>query len=241
MAGVDPSSARVSSPSNISQRRRSVSEIPRPVSGNKPVDDAVNTAVGQAQTENHNHIPPELIAQITQNVIRQLQVGGGLDATTPVPPPPPTAIHHTVPHSPSTTGSGTSPSMPDRVYTPPSPEKHTDRPYTSPSPRSDAHSAGLKSPTKEAGSSFAPPPRAASPYSQSSETSETSHTRPKGPVRLSSAKEETTLERIWGPLFDEQCNPTARLGQLLRGVAIHIVRSPSQKFNLSCVCILTGL
>ena len=39
--------------------------------------------------------------------------------------------------------------------------------------------------------------------------------------------EETTLEKVWGQLFDEVGNPTLRLGQLLRGLAVHIVRSIS--------------
>ena len=36
---------------------------------------------------------------------------------------------------------------------------------------------------------------------------------------------ETTLEKAWGPLFDEKCRPTARLGQFLRGLADYIVRA----------------
>ena len=43
-------------------------------------------------------------------------------------------------------------------------------------------------------------------------------------MRLSTGKEETTLERIWGQLFDEDSHPTVRLGQFLRGLAVHIVR-----------------
>lgn len=59
-----------------------------------------------------------------------------------------------------------------------------------------------------------------------SENSVSAYPRPKGPIRLSTGKEETTLEKIWGPLFDEECNPTLRLGQLLRGLAVHIVSDP---------------
>ena len=38
------------------------------------------------------------------------------------------------------------------------------------------------------------------------------------------SEEGTTLENIWGSLFDKDGEPTARLGQLLRGLAMHIVR-----------------
>ena len=33
----------------------------------------------------------------------------------------------------------------------------------------------------------------------------------------------TTLEKIWQPLFTEDGRPTFRLGQFLRGIALHIV------------------
>ena len=39
------------------------------------------------------------------------------------------------------------------------------------------------------------------------------------------SEEATALENIWGPLFGEGCHPTARLSQLLRGLAVHIVSS----------------
>ena len=40
--------------------------------------------------------------------------------------------------------------------------------------------------------------------------------------RLSTDKEIATLERILGPLFDEESRPTLKLGQLLRKLALHI-------------------
>lgn len=47
---------------------------------------------------------------------------------------------------------------------------------------------------------------------------------PRCTSRLSMSEETTTLEKIWGSLFDEGGEPTTRLGQLLRGLAMHIVR-----------------
>ena len=51
---------------------------------------------------------------------------------------------------------------------------------------------------------------------------------PRCPSRLSTNEETTTLQKIWGSLFDEDCQPTARLGQLLQGLAMHIVRLGSR-------------
>ena len=193
------------------------------------VDEAVTTAFDRAGAETSSYVPPELIAQITQNVIKQLQ-SNGIEGTTPVPPqqsrfsPPPPPMHQPVPLSPST-ASGTSPNMPNRVYTPPSPHKHMEYP-SHPSPESHLRHVpdSSHSPREAKASHFSPPRRHSSPHSQSSESSDKPHVRPKGPSRLSTGKEETTLERIWGQLFDEDCHPTTRLGQFLRGLAIHIVR-----------------
>lgn len=199
----------------------------------KPIDEAVTSAFDRAETS--HYVPPDLIAQITQNVIKQLQTGGGLDGGTPLPPtqnsfppppPPPQApiVHQPVPQSPST-ASGTSPNMPNRVYTPPSPHKHSDYPnHTSPQSQSGYLPDQPQSPIKEQKTTSFGPRRSSSPLSQSSEISEKGHPRPKGPSRLSTGKEETTLERIWGQLFDEEGHPTVRLGQFLRGLAVHIVR-----------------
>lgn len=198
------------------------------------VDEAVTSAFDRAGAETSNYVPPELIAQITQNVIKQLQ-STGIDGATPVPPqhsrfsPPPPPVHQPVPLSPST-ASGTSPNMPNRVYTPPSPHKHMEYP-SHPSPESHSRYVpeGSQSP-RETKTAFSPPKRPSSPLSQSSDSSDKPQVRPKGPSRLSTSKEETTLEKIWGQLFDEESRPTVRLGQFLRGLAVHIVcqlrRSP---------------
>ena len=187
----------------------------------QPIDEAVTSAFNTA--ESAHHVPPELIAHITENVIKQLKTAaGGENGTTPIPqaqnsyaPPP---VHQPIPLSPST-GSGSSPPMANRkVYTPPSPQKHFDYTGHSSPPPSTAY-APPHSPRATPMASFGER-RASSPPSQ---TSETSYTRPKGPERLSTGKEETILEKIWGQLFDEQCHPTSRLGQFLRGLAVHIV------------------
>lgn len=195
----------------------------------------INEAVGSAF---QSDVPPELIAQITENVLKQLKTSGIDSTATPVPPPPsqaayppppPPPVQQPVPQSPSTL-SGSSPPMPNRVFTPPSPHEHSDYPHHA-SPQSQsgvlpgtAHSPQEpRSPVREAPQSNFYDRRTSSPLSQ---TSESGPTRPKGPVRLSTAVGETTLEKIWGQLFDEAGHPTPRLGQFLRGLAVHIVCLP---------------
>ena len=192
-----------------------------PPSHHHPVNEAVNTAVDKADPS--SSLNPDLIAQITETVIRQLRTTS-LDTSTPTQSlqsqfPPPTH-HQPIPLSPSTQ-SGTSPPMHTRnVYTPPSPHKHHDYPiHGSPDNQSSAYAVPLS--PKELSTSQLEDRR---PSSRLSSGSEPSTSRPRGPARLSTAKEETTLEKIWGQLFDEEGHSTVRLGQFLRGLAIHLVR-----------------
>ena len=208
-----------------------IPESNRYTASQRPIDEAVTNAFHTATTS--SYVPPELIAQITQNVIKQLHTTG-LDGSTPLPPsqsafpppppPPPPQVQQPIPQSPSTTASGTSPNMPNRVFTPPSPQKHSDYPDHTSSPFQTAHSPDPPlSPSKGFRAAHFSPNRSTSPLSQNSDASDKPYTRPKGPSRLHTGKEETTLERIWGQLFDEESRPTARLGQFLRGLAVHIV------------------
>lgn len=68
--------------------------------------------------------------------------------------------------------------------------------------------------------------------SVSSQGSQNVAPRPKGPPRDTTVVEMTTLERIWGKLFEDG-KPTKRLGQFLRGIALHLV---SQFIPLSNHC-----
>ena len=201
-----------------------------PVPPQKPIDEAVTNAFHKAGAETSSYISPDVIAQITQSVIKQLQTGGGLDAATPVPPqnpfsppPAPPSLHQPVPLSPST-ASGTSSNMPNRVFTPPSPSKHSEYPSRT-SPQSQSGYLPPDDPPSPRHEKFSHYGfgRPSSPHSQTSDSSDKPHARPKGPARLSTSKEETTLEKIWGQLFDEDGHATKRLGQFLRGLAVHIV------------------
>ena len=196
-----------------------MSDSTRHLRPQQPINEAVTSAFDKVNTS----IDPELIAQITETVINQLKSTGIQDSGTPVPqnarqfPPPPV---QPVPLSPSTV-SGSSPPMHTRnVYTPPSPHRHSEyERHESPHSPSAVYPPPPQSPHDIGAASFHSR-RTSSPLSQASDTS---HHRPRGPVRLSTSKEETTLEKIWGQLFDEDSHPTARLGQFLRGLAIHIV------------------
>ena len=59
--------------------------------------------------------------------------------------------------------------------------------------------------------------------SGASDQNDAKEARPKPMARASSSKEETTLEKIWGSLFEENGKPTKRLSQFLRGLAVHLV------------------
>lgn len=206
---------------------RNMSAVPHFVHPHQPLDEAVTNAVSSADAA--HYVTPEIIAQITANVINQLKTTG-MNSTTPTPTTQPhfpqspqphplnPQVHQPVPQSPSNISTSPPPMFPRNVYTPPSPHRNAENSgHGSPPP----HSAFAQHlPTN-------PPPNVQSydirPSSPLSQASESSCTRPKGPTRLSTSKEETTLEKIWGQLFDEDGHPTPRLGQFLRGLAVHIV------------------
>ena len=232
LSGLDPHTLRQHDAASPRARSPTAANA-RHSAKHHPIDDAVNDALHKAEPS--SSIPPDLIAQITQNVIQHFQ-SVGLETSTPVPtqngihPPPqaPAPEQQPVPTSPSTTNSGTSPTMPGRVFTPPSPQKHADfvdrnspilQSGQVPEP-SNSPSRGLRNP-----GAFSPN-RSVSPMSQASDASDMAGERPirpKGPSRLHTGKEETTLEKIWGALFQEDGRSTLRLSQFLRGLAIHIV------------------
>lgn len=174
----------------------------------QPNHETVTTASGRADSTATLH--PELIAQITETVIKQLrtaETGGSISMMQPQHPPPPP--QQPIPRA-LFTASDASPPKP--VNTPPSPLKYSDHHTNGPNP-------APRSPTEL----FHAQADERRPSSRASVSSEANPARPRGPPRLSTAQEETPMEKIWGPLFDEESHPTARLGQLLRGLAVHLV------------------
>ena len=150
-----------------------------------------------------SHIPPELITQITQSVIKQLQTGrfdeamplrpfqnSFLSLPYPLPQPIPQSLSN-APEMPHT--------LPYQVYDPPSPYYLIIYPsYIS--PQSDLR--------EEQKATYFARRRSLPPSSENSETNKRSYTRLKGLLRLSTDKGITILERIWGPLFDKEGYPT---------------------------------
>ncbi|THC88507.1 hypothetical protein EYZ11_012041 [Aspergillus tanneri] len=195
---------------------------PQPYSGR--INDAVNSACHQA--DNTNYLPPEVVSQITANVIQQLKETGlnnlQGDQQSPYPPPRPSKPWSSAAPSSASNEAPSSPSMGMRNSSPvPIPNAYRDTSYP-PHPPSTGYT---DSPRFTHRPSPAPPPeRRDSPVSQASDYSQNMEPRPKPPSRDAdvTVTELTTLEKIWGKLF-ENGKPTDRLGQFLRGIAVHLI------------------
>lgn len=118
------------------------------------------------------------------------------------------------------TGQNQGPAQPPNLFT-----EHTDtQPYQTPAGYSTSPRPGSKSSSVAQPEGQIPPFNQGYPTSQSSENNHTVEARPRVPSRNSTVTETTTLEKIWGSFFDHG-KPTDRLGQFLRGIAVHLVRS----------------
>ncbi|KAF2460246.1 hypothetical protein BDY21DRAFT_160045 [Lineolata rhizophorae] len=118
--------------------------------------------------------------------------------------PPPQHAHYRAQSHPAFGGP-----VPPRedVYTPPTPEP----------------------PPQDPGFYGADPERRRSPNENGMKTE---RSRPPPVERVQTDGEETTLEKIWQPLFDADGQPTVRLGQFLRGLAIHLIQDYEPKGSL---------
>lgn len=176
-----------------------------------PADEAVNTTVNDAHVRDTAGISPELIAQITQNVIQQLKttnvaetVHTPITAIPTLKQPPPQQQQQPIPGSPAVQ-LGSSP--PPRIFIPDSPQKDTETHNT----RTERLPNDSPSPTRRF--------RSSSTAGMVGDVNQ----KPKAPTRQYTAEEATTLEKIWGKLFDEEGRPAPRLSQFLRGLATHLV------------------
>ena len=205
-------------------------EAARHQQAQQPINEAVTSALGHSG--NPSALPPDILnqiaSQITANVLQQLK------ATNPTPqsnvmPPAAAAAAVPMPNTPSTTGSPLTDHR--NVYTPPTPHRPSDDTlYRTMSPPISASHAmfGHNAHGRNTPPVDKPP---VSPVSQATQSGDDlpredrgePNNRPKGPIRLSTSKEETILEKVWGQLFDEDAHPTKRLGQFLRGIAIHLI------------------
>ena len=184
------------------------------------INDAVNSAFSDA--DRPSYLSPEVLSQITANVIQQLKttgldnIQGGQQQPQPQPQQPQQQWHSQ--WSPSASGPGFNHSQ-----SPTSPRAgHEGTSNYQPSPvppveyQSSSRSASRASPDSQTME------RHGSRASQGSEPSSKVESRPSHLSREATDPDLTTLEKIWGRLF-EGGKPTKRLGQFLRGVAVHLV------------------
>ncbi|KAF2096791.1 hypothetical protein NA57DRAFT_58678 [Rhizodiscina lignyota] len=193
--------------------------------------EAVNQAFDKSEPMPPSHngtsqISPDLIQQITQQITESVrtQVLNELQASATVPPQ-----SHGPPHQPSmpipvpqqanlNSPLTSTSSMP--VYTPPSPTRHDedesdDNDTIPPSEPRRHHKEDLSGRYGD----------------RSVPMEERSRSRP--PIeRTRTSEEETTLEKIWQPLFDSENRPTNRLSQFLCGLALHLIEDYEPKKSL---------
>lgn len=197
----------------------------------QPINDAVTSAF--TTTDNNNAISPELLNAITANVIQQLQA-----TNLAPPPPPPPQSQSQYPNvgmatSPSTT-TGSPPMDHRKVYTPPSPYRASEeaaQTISSPT-QSQAKAAPKYAPAEPAQDQRPTSPLSQASQAEDSDTREDRPSRPRGPKRLSTSSDPSILEKIWGTLFSEQGQTTKRLGQFLRGIAVHLIEDYEPKHSL---------
>lgn len=167
-------------------------------------------------TKSPNYLSPELISQVTATVIQQLRAYG-LDGyqgqqQTPTPAPGPGPTTGAAP------GPGPAAAPPVREQSVPSQYLSTPETthYNQPSSYKDPEPSDV---------------RGREPISVPPERRDTDKRAGSGPGlesrssilgRIHTEEELTTLEKIWGKLFDNG-KPTPRLSQLLRGIAVHLI------------------
>jgi hypothetical protein len=172
----------------------------------QPIQQPLKNAIGNAfeKSDAARVVDPGLIAQITAEVKKSVldEIKSGVMAGTTQPQPVPVSSQQWVPPSPASTSN----SIPPRdVYTPPSPKRsdfhsqHSlDRGPLHPDPQLDTNH-DIPTPRFDR-----PPPRPA-------------------PAPRMATEDYTPIEKMWQRLFDHDGQPLPRLGQLLRGLALHLV------------------
>ncbi|KAF2190668.1 hypothetical protein K469DRAFT_559960 [Zopfia rhizophila CBS 207.26] len=210
----EPSSPR----SRASSRARS-DGFPQP--SQQPLNNALNNAFDNLDTA--KGLDPDLIAQITEevkkSVLNDIKLNGGVTGQ-PQPPPPQQYIP---PQSPTSTSA----SFPTRnVYTPPSPKHHDYSSHGSESPDPLARDPMFDS----SGNTPTPRHERSAPVDIPQERGAMS--RPSPAQRMSTDGDFTPIEKMWQHLFDPSGQPMPRLGQFLRGLAIHLIDDYEPKKSL---------
>lgn len=182
----------------------------------QPLNSALNNAFDNSDSA--RTVDPDLIAQITAEVKRSVLdeiklngMGGATVQPQPSAPPP-----HYIPQSPASTSA----SFPSRnVYTPPSPNRpgHSSQGSASPDPL--AHDPMFD------GAADTPTPRYERTAPADIHTEGAPRPRPAPAPRMATDVDFTPIEKMWQRLFTPEGEPTPRLGQFLRGLAMHLVCS----------------
>jgi hypothetical protein len=181
-----------------------------------PSQQPLKNAIGNAfeKSDAARVVDPNLIAQITEqvkkSVLEEIKMSVAASATQSQPGNVTHAPQY-VPPSPASTSA----SVPPRdVYTPPSP-KRTEQPVNkSPSPDPLARDPLLD------GNHDTPTPR-----NQRAAPVDIPAARPvrPAPATRMATEDYTPIEKMWQRLFDADNQPLPRLGEFLRGLALHLV------------------
>jgi hypothetical protein len=187
-------------------------------SGSQPIQQPLKNAIGHAfdKSDAARVVDPDLIAQITAEVKKSVldEIKANVIAGTTQSQAAPVPQQQWVPPSPASTTN----SIPPRdVYTPPSPKRADFSNHQSP-----VRDPFYRDPLLD-GNSDTPTPR----FERSAPVEiprERAPTRPTPAPRMMT-EDYTPIEKMWQRLFDSEGQPLPRLGQLLRGLALHLVRS----------------
>lgn len=183
-----------------------------PHASHQPLKNAIGNAFEKSDAA--RVVDPALIAQITEQVKKSVldEIKMGVVASAATQAQPVQVTPQQVPPSPASTTT----SVPPRdVYTPPSPKN------------ADSSSQASSSPDPLARDPLLDETDTPTPKNTQSDPIDTpaasSTTRPGPPLRMAT-EDCTPIERKWQRLFDPDNQPLPRLGQFLRGLALHLVR-----------------
>lgn len=210
--------------------RSRANSIPRPYANDpsytkqaQPVYDAVDSAFDNSSAP--THVPDAVIQKITEqvrsqviNTLKKEGFAGAAASSASAPPgsqqqffPPPPTQPFMQPQSPTTSTSNSIPNS-RNLHTPPSPHRRdSTRASTPDAPAQDplffetAKDFGKEDLSMRYG-----------------DRTEDVNGRP-DPPRVHTGDEETVVEKMWQQLFNARGEPTKRVGQFLRGLALHLV------------------
>lgn len=191
----------------------------------QPVQQPLKSAIGNAfdQSDAARTVDPDLIAQIAAEVKKSVLdeiKQSGLSGATPAQPGPAPPQQH-IPPSPDSTSA----SFPARnVYTPPSPS-YPDNSGQHPS----THEPPIREPNFDGSTDNLSTSRHSSTAPIDIPHGDRAPERPPPAARMAT-EDFTPIEKQWQRLFSPEGQPLPRLGEFLRGLAMHLVCSARQNY-----------